>query len=86
MDTDLPYCHKTVHGELVELPDGVVQQRLAVLRLQRGAAGGHRPMEDVFEIWKEEFDGAYEERGFFNLMGHPQVIGRPSRMRMVARP
>jgi len=46
---------------------------------------GIRSQEDVFEIWKEEFDGAYEERGFFNLMGHPQVIGRPSRMRMVAR-
>jgi peptidoglycan-N-acetylglucosamine deacetylase len=41
--------------------------------------------EDVFDIWKEEFEGAYEEGGFFNLMGHPQVIGRPSRMRMVER-
>src|SRR5438876_320132 len=41
--------------------------------------------EDVFEVWKEEFEGAWEEGGFFNLMGHPQVVGRPSRMRMVSR-
>ena len=27
----------------------------------------------------------YDEGGFFNLMGHPQVIGRPSRMRMLER-
>ena len=37
----------------------------------------------MFEIWKEEFEGAYEEGGFFNWMGHPQVVGRTSRMRMV---
>ncbi len=33
----------------------------------------------------EEFEGAYEEGGFFNLMFHPQVMGRPSRMRMLER-
>jgi peptidoglycan-N-acetylglucosamine deacetylase len=27
----------------------------------------------------------YDEGGFFNLMGHPQIIGRPSRMRMLER-
>ena len=32
--------------------------------------------QDVFEIWSEEFEGMYDEGGFFNLMGHPQVIGR----------
>lgn len=41
--------------------------------------------QEVYEIWSEEFESAYEEGGFFNLMMHPQVIGRPSRMRMVER-
>ncbi len=40
---------------------------------------------DVYEIWLEEFEGAYAEGGFFKLMGHPQVIGCPSRMRIVER-
>ena len=41
--------------------------------------------EDVWEIWSEEFEGMYAEGGFFNWLGHPQVVGRPSRMRMVER-
>src|SRR4029450_10598069 len=27
----------------------------------------------------------YAEGGFYTLMGHPQIIGRPSRMRMLER-
>ena len=41
--------------------------------------------QDVWEIWSEEFEGMYEEGGFYNWLGHPQIIGRPSRMRMVER-
>jgi peptidoglycan/xylan/chitin deacetylase (PgdA/CDA1 family) len=39
----------------------------------------------VWEIWSEEFEGLYAEGGFFNWLGHPQIIGRPSRLRMVER-
>jgi len=87
MDADLPYCHKTKHGELVELPTAWCNNDWPFFGFSAvpQVGTGIRSQEDVFEIWKEEFDGAYEERGFFNLMGHPQVIGRPSRMRMVAR-
>src|SRR5947207_3165890 len=34
---------------------------------------------------EEEEHLLLKTRGFFNLMGHPQVVGRPSRMRMVSR-
>jgi len=36
--------------------------------------------EDVFEIFKRELDAAYEERGLFQLVMHPFVIGYRSRI------
>jgi peptidoglycan/xylan/chitin deacetylase (PgdA/CDA1 family) len=87
MDADLPYCHKTPYGELVELPTAWCTNDWPFFGFSAvpPVGNGIWSQEDVFEVWKEEFEGAYEEGGFFNLMGHPQVIGRPSRMRMVAR-
>jgi peptidoglycan/xylan/chitin deacetylase (PgdA/CDA1 family) len=87
MDTDLPYCHKTPYGELVELPTSWVNNDWVYFGFSAvpPVGNGIWSQEDVFDIWKEEFEGAYEEGGFFNLMGHPQVIGRPSRLRMVER-
>ena len=87
MDADLPYCHKTPYGELVELPTAWVNDDWVYFGFSAvpPVGNGIWSQEDVFEIWKEEFEGAYEEGGFFNVMGHPQVIGRPSRMRMVER-
>jgi peptidoglycan/xylan/chitin deacetylase (PgdA/CDA1 family) len=37
----------------------------------------------VFEIWKTEFQGAYESGGAFVLTMHPQIIGRYHRMKML---
>jgi peptidoglycan/xylan/chitin deacetylase (PgdA/CDA1 family) len=34
----------------------------------------------VLEVWKREFDVAYEEGGLFLLATHPQVIGHRSRI------
>ena len=87
MDSDLPYCHATPHGELVELPTAWCNNDWPFFGFSAvpPVGNGIWSQEDVFEIWKEEFEGAYAEGGFFNLMGHPQVIGRPSRMRMVSR-
>jgi len=39
----------------------------------------------VFEIWKDEFDGAYDEGGLFLLTMHPQVIGKRHRIAMLDR-
>jgi len=87
MDTDLPYLHETPHGELVELPTAWVNNDFPFFGFSAvpPVGNGIWSQQDVFEIWSEEFEGMYDEGGFFNLMGHPQVIGRPSRMRMLER-
>lgn len=41
--------------------------------------------DEVFSIWKAEFDGAYEERGLFILTMHPHVIGHRARVAMLDR-
>ena len=37
----------------------------------------------VLEIWQEEFKEIYRGGGLFNLVCHPQVIGRPSRIALL---
>jgi len=37
----------------------------------------------VLEIWREEFTEIYKSGGLFNLICHPQVIGRPSRLALL---
>ena len=37
----------------------------------------------VLEIWQEEFKEIYRYGGLFNLVCHPQVIGRPSRLALL---
>jgi peptidoglycan-N-acetylglucosamine deacetylase len=44
-----------------------------------------RNAEDVYSIWKEEFDGAYEEGTAYILTMHPQVIGHRYRIQMLDR-
>ncbi len=37
----------------------------------------------VLEIWRDEFQEIYRQGGLFNLVCHPQVIGRPSRLALL---
>ncbi|MEZ5924898.1 MAG: polysaccharide deacetylase [Hyphomicrobiaceae bacterium] len=48
---------------------------------------GLRTPDEVFEIWKGEFDYCREEMadGVFTLTMHPQIIGRGPRIRMLDR-
>jgi peptidoglycan-N-acetylglucosamine deacetylase len=41
--------------------------------------------DEVFTIWRAEFDKAYEERTMFILTMHPHVIGHRSRMAMLEK-
>ena len=41
--------------------------------------------DEVFSIWKTEFDVAYDERGMFILTMHPHVIGHRARIAMLDR-
>jgi len=48
----------------------------------------NRPMnspEVVYGVWRDEFLGAWEWGGLFNLTCHPQLIGHPSRLLMLRR-
>jgi peptidoglycan-N-acetylglucosamine deacetylase len=40
----------------------------------------YTPPSDVFDIFRREFDAAYEEGGVFQLTMHPHIIGYRSRV------
>ncbi len=44
----------------------------------------YTPPSSVLEIFKAEFDGAYQEGGLFLLTMHPHIIGHRSRMPLLA--
>ncbi len=46
---------------------------------------GISSQEKVYEIWSAEFDGIFEAGLLYMLVMHPQIIGRLSRLRMLAR-
>lgn len=87
MDRDIPYWLSTEHGPILELPTAWVLDDFVFFGHSFNPPVGHgiRNQDDVYGIWAEEFEGMYEEGGYFHLMMHPQVIGRPHRMRMVER-
>jgi peptidoglycan/xylan/chitin deacetylase (PgdA/CDA1 family) len=90
LDDDIPYFIE-IEGEetdMVELPLAV-QNNDAALYAESPAAPGvsgrnrtaGRSAEEVFNIWKEEFDAAYDESLLFNLVIHPRYTGRAPRIR-----
>jgi peptidoglycan/xylan/chitin deacetylase (PgdA/CDA1 family) len=71
---------------IVELPVEWILDDFPYFWMDRGSTV--RPTmtpDDVFSIWKAEFDVAYEERGTFILTMHPHVIGHRARMAMLDR-
>ncbi len=87
LDTDLPYLIDTPLGPIVEFPTAWCNNDAPFFLFSSNPPVGNGiwSQQDVWEIWSEEFEGMYEEGGFYNWLGHPQVVGRPSRMRMVER-
>jgi len=71
---------------LVELPVEWILDDFPYFWMDRGSTV--RPTmtpDEVFSIWKGEFDGAYEEQGMFILTMHPHVIGHRGRIEMLDR-
>ncbi len=89
MDDDLPYLVKARGKEIVELPirwllDDWVYfgfNYFPPLEYQSGISS-HRK---VFEIWSDEFEAVYDEGLYYMLLTHPQIIGVPSRARMLEK-
>jgi peptidoglycan-N-acetylglucosamine deacetylase len=78
-------CYELVlNGEntgVVEFPVEWIRDDAVYFNMHRFTA--HRPYTPpsaVFEIFRKEFEGAYRERGVFQLTMHPHVIGHRSRM------
>jgi peptidoglycan-N-acetylglucosamine deacetylase len=78
MADDEPY-ELLADGEptgIVELPVEWIRDDVPYLVVGRNFT---RPRA-LLEIWRDEFDAAYAEGGFFQLTMHPHVIGHRSRL------
>ncbi len=87
MDSDDPYVHGGEAAGLIELPTSWPLDDFIFFGFSGNPPVGNGiwSQQEVWEIWVEEFEGAYAAGGYYNLMMHPQVIGRHHRMRMVER-
>ena len=71
---------------LVELPVEWILDDFTYYSYDRASSAYHRMSDnDVYEIYKAEFDKAYEERTMFLLTMHPFVSGHRSRIAAVER-
>jgi peptidoglycan-N-acetylglucosamine deacetylase len=87
-DRDSPYKH-VVDGkktELIEFPFAWVLDDAPFFLYSIQLVGRvMMPPSLVFEHWTAEFDALYEEKKCFVLAMHPQIIGRPARIRLLER-
>ena len=66
---------------IVELPVEWVRDDAVYFMMNRfSALRPYTPTTDVFDIFRREFDAAYDEGGIFQLTMHPHVIGYRSRI------
>ncbi len=71
---------------VVELPPEWIRDDAVYFNMQRfSGLRPYTPPSAVEEIFRGEFDGAWEERGLFLLTMHPHVIGHRSRITMLER-
>ena len=89
MGDDVPYAITTENSKIIELPirwilDDWVYfgfNYFPPLEYQSGISS-HRK---VLEIWSDEFEAVYDEGLYFMLAMHPQIIGIPSRTKMLEK-
>lgn len=88
MGDDDPY-ELTADGEatgIVELPPEWIRDDAVYFNMQRfSALRPYTPPSAVEEIFRAEFDGAWEEGGVFLLTMHPHHIGHRSRLPLLDR-
>lgn len=66
---------------VVELPVEWVRDDAVYFMMNRfSALRPYTPPSDVFDIFRREFEAAYDEGGLFQLTMHPHVIGYRSRL------
>lgn len=83
MADDDPY-ELLLRGEptgIVEIPVDWIRDDAPYFLMDRySALRPYTPPRDVLTIWRDEFTGAYEAGGIFQLTLHPHIIGHRSRM------
>jgi peptidoglycan/xylan/chitin deacetylase (PgdA/CDA1 family) len=85
MDADQPYVHADSNG-LVELPISWILDDAPYFWFDEDTWNKKiHSAADVEAIWQEEFEAIYDSGGYFGLTMHPQIIGRPGRLRMLDR-
>jgi peptidoglycan/xylan/chitin deacetylase (PgdA/CDA1 family) len=71
---------------IVELPPEWIRDDAVYFNMVRfSGLRPYTPPSAVEEIFRAEFDGAWEERGLFLLTMHPHVIGHRSRVPLLQR-
>ena len=89
MDDDYPYFwnYEGKRSRVVELPIQWMwdDSSYFFFTLSEPARRGIASCSRVFEIWTEEFDGVYEHGAFLDLLFHPQISGRFSRIKLIDR-
>jgi peptidoglycan/xylan/chitin deacetylase (PgdA/CDA1 family) len=87
MDDDFPYFrpYQGKPSKLVELPTQWMWEDASYFffTLSEPVRRGISSCNKVFEIWTEEFDAIYENGAFLNLVFHPQICGRFSRVKLI---
>ena len=88
-DSDGPFLHQ-IDGKtvpLVELPKDSIFDDTAYDFYTDAAPEryGLKSPDEMFEIWKEEFDSLAAEGRMINFVLHPQFVGRASRVQMLSR-
>lgn len=88
MADDRPYevLLEGVPTGVVELPVEWILDDYPYFGMDRqSAVRPHTTPEEVFSIWRDEFDQAYEEGTMFILTLHPHIIGHRSRIVLLER-
>lgn len=88
-DSDGPFLHQ-IDGKtvpLVELPKDSIFDDTAYDFYTDAAPEryGLKSPDEMFEIWKDEFDSLAMEGRMINFVLHPQFVGRASRVQMLSR-
>lgn len=88
-DSDGPFFHKLDGKEipLAELPKDSIFDDTAYDFYTDSAPERYelKSPDEMYEIWKEEFDSLAAEGRMINFILHPQFIGRASRIQMLSR-
>jgi peptidoglycan/xylan/chitin deacetylase (PgdA/CDA1 family) len=70
---------------IVEIPVDWIRDDAAYLIMDRYTGlRPYMPPSSIGAIWRDEFLGAYQQGGIFQLTMHPHVIGHHSRLRVLA--